>query len=427
MLDREVDPNQEFFSDYLLRIEEEQRREVIMAPRPPMSCQATNCTFETESNDDSKDQLTEMQIHVQVMHTLVQQQQQIERDHLRDRDRQDRTEEQKIKVSHCTIWPENYVFEEWKQDLDLWEKTAKKAKLDNDARLYMLKESLKISPNKEAKDYYNSVMVSDGHSTTSWDTIMTKLQQKFGRNQDEDWTCMIRQISEFKWGEMKAADSWERLERLKLQVGKLTLIDDPTPGVAARKIPCPTIEKFMDEVLIRKFIDKCKTENKFETAEVMKIEEELRTKKYNWEDAKKSIKENKINREREKVLETHFQRRGRSPFRKQSNERYGSNHNQSRTSSPFKSRSQSPIGKRNDSKTRHDSKTRYNSNSKSRYDSKPGDQNWKGLKSQAMNNEDLTKLVKKMMYSQEKMAEDIKSLLNTTVASEPANGGSVCS
>ena len=84
----------------------------------------------------------------------------------------------------------------------------------------MLKESLKISPNTEAKDYYN------GHSTTSWDTIMTKLQQKIGRNQDEDWTYMIHQLSEFKWGEKKAADSWERLERLRLQLGKLTLIDE---------------------------------------------------------------------------------------------------------------------------------------------------------------------------------------------------------
>ena len=148
----------------------------------------------------------------------------------------------------------------------------------------MLKESLKISPNREAKDYYNIVMVSDGHSTTSWNSIMVKLKQKFGRNEDEDWTWMIRQVSEFKWGEKKAADSWEKLERLKLQVGKLTLIHDPTSlqdGVAIRKIPCPKVAKFMDEVLIRKFIDKGKTENKFETAEVMKIEDEIKAKKYN--------------------------------------------------------------------------------------------------------------------------------------------------
>ena len=54
------------------------------------------------------------------------------------------------------------------------------------------------------------------------DKVTTKNRKKSRRRLD----FMIHQISEFKWGEKKAADSWERLERLRLQLGKLTLIDE---------------------------------------------------------------------------------------------------------------------------------------------------------------------------------------------------------
>ena len=84
-----------------------------MVPRPPMRCEATDCQFETLSNDEAKDQYTEMQIHVQVRHTLVMQQQRIYHEHLRDRVRQDRADDQKIKVTVPDVpvssgWPRDF-------------------------------------------------------------------------------------------------------------------------------------------------------------------------------------------------------------------------------------------------------------------------------------------------------------------------------
>ena len=148
------------------------------------------------------------------------------------------------------------------------------------------------------------------------------------KNEEEEWTHMVRWIRNYKWSDKTTMEAWEDLEKLRLHIEKLIMIEEAVPvegganqaqanEARTRKVPCPKIRAFTDKLLLKQFMDQGKIEKKFDRAEVMKIEEKLKEKNYDWEEAKKAVRENKIMNEREKTNETLYgEWRSRKPEKK---------------------------------------------------------------------------------------------------------------
>ena len=209
-------------------------------------CGFPSCDFLTsKDNTLMADALKELELHIKVEHELQRVQQQAARTENALRGKQ--------KIGSCTTWTEKMSFEEWKLDLDIWEKLAKKEQFDEDTLLHLLKESLKATPNNSVKVYYEEVIIKDGQSAVSWTKIVKRLKDKFGRDQDEEWTQLVIKTEEFKWGERKTAEVWEELEKTRLLRQKLTkeVVEGSNPP---REQEDPKITKLLDKMLILQFL-----------------------------------------------------------------------------------------------------------------------------------------------------------------------------
>lgn len=209
----------------------------------------------------------------------------------------------KQKIGGCTTWTENMSYEEWELDLNTWVKVAKKEEYDEDTLLHHLKESLKSTPNKKVKEFYENVIIKDGQSVTKFELITDRLKDHFGQDQDEEWSQLVLKSGEFKWGEKKTAEVWEEMEIIRLLRQKLTAetVEGSNPP---NKQEDPKVTKVTDKILILKCLMQGKFEKRFEKAEIMKIEEEIKKEDYKWESAKKVIREVKIKYDKEKAQQT---------------------------------------------------------------------------------------------------------------------------
>ena len=316
--------------------------------------------------------------------------------------RQDPTMRPKQKIGNCTTWTENMTFEEWELDLKTWENVAKN-EYEPNTLLHLLKESLKTTPNKKVKDFYENVIVKDGQSVTSWTKIFDRLKDKFGRDEDEDWDHFVIRSGELKWGENKAAEVWEEMEKIRLLRKKLTA--EPVQGSNPEENK--KVTEVLDKMLITKFLLQGKLEKKFEKAEIMKIEDEIKTKKYCWESAKKIIKEVKIKDDREKAQETHYGQHRSRDFRNQGNQRSRSE-SDSRSKSPnrYHSNTNSYSNNKNNRFPKQDNKQNggYNKGNGSHKFKKNGPQ-------KPLTNQQLSEMIVKMSNAQRYMQKDIRILM----------------
>ena len=186
----------------------------IMAPIPAMECTSDGCPFRTSiQTEDVGQLLSQMQIHVLLHHPNGARQVQWE-----EMQRQG-TNQRKVKAGEVAIWNPTNTYEEWLVDLNQWKIMATDEGMNANAMRFKLKESLKISPNKEVKDYFIENMMKDGQSTEPWDLILEKLKSKFGMEEDEEWTNVWKKIRDFRWKDKKAVEVCDEMERLRLDLG----------------------------------------------------------------------------------------------------------------------------------------------------------------------------------------------------------------
>ena len=109
------------------------------------------------------------------------------------------------------------------------------------------------------KDYFLKTLVHDGQSTTTWDILLNKLKEKFALNKDEEWSFTIRKLREFKWNDKKATEVMEEVERIRLELDKLSIKDDGN---------VMTLQEFLDKLLAKEILmEQGKIEKKFDRAE----------------------------------------------------------------------------------------------------------------------------------------------------------------
>ena len=312
-----------------------------MANLPAMECEADNCDYITTVVSDKPEHLLQqMSNHIAVKHTNA---------HQRQQQNGGGQQARPPKAGECPKWMETHPFEIYEKEMQVWSQAATEEGLTDAVKLFRLKESLKVCPRTDVKDYFIKTLVLDGVSTETWVRLMEKLKTKFALNKDEEWTHTVRKIRKFEWNDRKASEVMEDIERIALELEKLSKMADGTEM---------TRKEFIQRLLAKELlVEQGKLEKKFETAEIMQIEKEIKDKNYDWDTVKKVMEETKIKREREQISEVHYGNswdgRSRPPFRKRSQSYQRKNYPKSST----------PSNQYRGSQTRNDSRTRNRSNS----------------------------------------------------------------
>ena len=391
----------------------------IMARLPDMECEADDCGYKTNINTDQHMVLVQ-QMH---NHILVQHNQQ-RRQPLQQQEGNGQQVPRPPKAGECPKWMETYSYEIYLVDLNQWKVNATEEGLNAAAQLYKLKESLKVCPRTDVKDYFLKTLVLDGQSTNTWDQLLNKLKEKFALNTDEEWSFTIKKLREFKWNDKKASEVMEEVERIRLELNKLSTKANGTEM---------TLKEFLDRLLAKEIIvEQGKLEKKFDRAESMELEKQLKDNGYEWENVKKVMKETKVKHDREKVSDIHYGNswdgRSRPRFRSNSRGNFQRNGSFRKDGNFQKERASTPSGKSGASRTW----SRSQSGSRKRQGNSPFQKpDHKEKDKDYVSNKELSKQIMTLTSTTAAIAKTVKLLLDTTPglndtiqSNSGANGGS---
>ena len=283
-----------------------------------MTCSSADCTFKTPENLPTHDQvLRSLEIHTNAVHN--------------SRQRIDGAEGPilNMKVTKCVEWLASQTFEAFERDLKVW-RSCSKIDLNQENMLFI--EMLKKTDNDKVKDFYVKHLMNSINITQDIDTLMNKFKDKFGRSDKSEWNKVIENLKDFSWENGENTErALDRLNELRTRMTKLNVKDN------------------LDKFLAMMFIKSGEKESNLEKAELMKIEEEIETGKFQWDVVEKTFKKYKIEQEQDKINETHYMRSNRK-----SRPYYASSRNENNYKNPGRNffRSSSRDSRRNNERPR---------------------------------------------------------------------------